>query len=232
MQSAHRGFIPFRCAFLILLFIFLLPSSRAFAAEDLASILSGIRDRYGPLPGLTVPYEREIITRSMAMLGEAVKGDFATGKILFKPPHFLRVQQETPKPEAVISNGDTLWWYIPEKKQAYRYASFKLGKELKLLGDIFQGLRGVEESFVVVLHGRDERGDLQLELTPEPAWPDIDHINLSVDPKGYGIRRVEITNLLGGLTRFNLGEMVVREGFDKDVFSFVPPEGVRVIKED
>lgn len=215
---------------LFCLMLFFFPVSPLFG-DQLSTILEGIKKRYGDLPGLTVPYEREIMTRSMALLGGQVSSDRASGRIHFRPPHFLRVEQEKPTVESLISNGETLWWYIPGKKQVYQYPAEKAGKELKVLGDVLQGLRGVEETFVVMLAGSDDTGGLRLELTPNPPWPQIDHITLSVDQEDYRIRKVEIHNLLGGITRFELGEAVVSKRFDAGFFTFVPPEGVKVIKE-
>jgi len=215
---------------LFCLMLFSLPAS-SLLGDQLSTILEGVRKRYGDLPGLTVPYEREIMTRSMALLGEQMASDRASGKIHFSPPHFLRVDQEKPTEESLISDGNTLWWFIPAKKQVYQYPSHKMGKELKVLGDVLQGLRGVEESFVVMLSGRDDTGGLQLELTPNPPWPEIDHITLSVAQEDYRIRKVEIHNLLGGITRFKLGDVAVRKSFDAGLFTFVPPDGVKVIEE-
>ena len=73
-----------------------------------------------------------------------MEGDMASGQIHFRSPKFLRVQQDTPKPEAIISDGNTLWWYLPHKNQVYRYPSHQLGKEIQLLNDIFQGLRNIK----------------------------------------------------------------------------------------
>ena len=220
-------------SFMMLLLIFLSPLNLVRADDQLAVILEGIREKYGSLPGLNVLYEREIISKSMVLLGDQKNGDLATGRIYFKPPHFLKVAQETPKPEAVITDGDTLWWYIPYKKQVYRYPSHKLGQELRLLGDIFQGLREVEESFeVILLEDGDNEGKHQLRLTPNPPWPQIDHINLSIDKGDYPIRMVEIHNYIGSITIFTLGDIAVQETFEKDFFKFVTPEGVKVIEED
>ena len=218
-------------AWIVLCLILLFLQASPLLGDQLSAILEGLRKRYGDLPGLVVPYEREILTRSMALLGEQTASDRASGKIYFRPPHFLKVEQERPAEEDLISDGNTLWWYIPGKKQVYEYPSQKAGKELKVLGDVLQGLRGVEESFVVMLGGRDGAGNLQLELTPNPPWPEIDHITLYVDQEDNRILKVEIYNLLGGLTRFKLGDLVVKRQFDPGFFSFVPPEGVRVIKE-
>ena len=78
------------------LLLCLLPWSALAADPKLSSILEGIRKRYGLVPGLTLTYEREVITKSMAMLGDQVKAEVATGLIHYKSPHLLKFQQETP----------------------------------------------------------------------------------------------------------------------------------------
>jgi len=204
----------------------------AFAEDPkLSAVLEGIRKRYGLVPGLTLTYEREVITKSMAMLGSQVKPEVATGVIYYKSPHSLKFQQETPTKEILVTDGNVLWWYIQAKNQAHRYSSHQLSQELKLLGDIFQGLRGVEQSFVILQKGEDEKGALILEVTPSPSWGDIDHIDLTITPGTFHIQKVEIYNLLGGLTRFKLGDSIKEERFKDDFFKFTPPEGTRVIEE-
>jgi outer membrane lipoprotein carrier protein len=239
--NTFGGYQPFRGFFLrdmpriaciALSFMMLVWVKPAFAGDQVSSVIQCIQKRYGNLPGLTVPYEREILTRSMALLGDQVASDRATGRIYFKPPHCLRVEQQTPTQESVISNASTLWWYIPEKKKAYQYPAQKLGKELRIFADIFQGLRQAEESFIVSLGGDKQAGERQLELTPNPSWPDIDHITLHLASEDCRIEKIEIYNVLGGMTRFILGKETVEKNFQASFFTFTPPEDVEIIKED
>jgi outer membrane lipoprotein carrier protein len=215
----------------IVLVLSLFPWS-AFAEDPkLSAVLEGIRKRYGLVPGLTLTYEREVITKSMAMLGDQVKAEVATGLIHYKSPHSLKFQQETPTKEILVTDGNVLWWYVQAKNQAHRYSSHQMSREVKLLGDIFQGLRGVEQSFVILQKGEDDKGAMILEVTPSPSWGEIDHIDLTITPGTFHIQKVEIYNLLGGLTRFKLGDSVKEERFKDDFFKFSPPAGTRVIEE-
>ena len=207
-------------------------SSPIMAGDQASVILEGIRERYGPMSGLSSTYRREILSRSMAMLGDRNGGDLATGLIYFKPPYFLKIKQETPKPEIITTDGNILWWYIPHKKLVYRYPSNKLGRELRLLGDVFQGLREVEENFQVTLLEAEKKGAFRLMLKPVPPWPETDHINLTVTRDNYSILAVEIHNLLGNITKFDFENIHVQDDIKKDFFRFTVPEGVRVIKEE
>ena len=135
-----------RILLIIPLLIFLVHSP--VSAEDaLSNILQGIKEHYGQTSGLSVPYTRDVMTRSMSMLGAQSKGDLASGIIHFKAPHFLRLDQEMPASEIIIANDNILWWYIPDKKEAHRYRAKDFGKELRLLSDIFRGLAEVKIVF-------------------------------------------------------------------------------------
>lgn len=217
--------------FLLLPVLFFFNGSQAVGDEGLSMILNGILDRYGKLPGLTVPYKREIISKSMTMLGGQVGYDPATGKIHFKPPHYIAIKQEEPRPETVTTDGKTLWWYIPDKNLVYEYPSDMLGKELRLLSSIFRGLSRVEDNFDV--EQSDLNNDLvyNLKLTPSPTWEDIDHITLSVARDDYKICVIEIHNVLGNVTRFLLGDFLIEKDLTDEFFRFVPSEGIKVIRE-
>jgi outer membrane lipoprotein-sorting protein len=217
---------------LVIMFLLVLwPWTTVMADDQLSTIIEGVQKRYGALLGLAVSYEREVITRSMAVLGMQTQKDLASGMIYFRTPNSLKVQQETPDTEVVIINKDTLWWYIPRKKLVYKYPSHKLGQEMQLLSDIFQGLQQVESRFKVTLIADHTDMGVEIKLEPDPPWEQIDHIELWIDPGNYHIRIIEIYNYLGGLTRFTLGEPSARTVFDENFFNFLVPEGVTIIEE-
>lgn len=199
--------------------------------ERLNGVLGGILKVYGGLPGLTVSYQREIITKSMAMLGDEMKSDIAAGRFLFKPPHYLKVEQDTPEREIVTTEDKSIWWYIPAKKLVYQYPADKLGKELRLLSELFMGLNNAADTFNITLSESEGDEKYDLELKPKEPWEDINHIILSVDRDDLNIKVVEIHNFIGGVTRFRLGEFSGLNDLEKEDFVFVIPEGVEVIKE-
>jgi outer membrane lipoprotein-sorting protein len=218
----------FRLLFLAILL--LSATGTAWCEEPLQFVLEGLKEKYGHLSGLKVGYTREIITRSMSLLGGRAQGDRARGHIFFKPPHFLRLEQKAPAEETVLTDGTVMWWYVPEKREAYTYDAGKFGKELGLLSDIFRGLAHAGERFGVTCIPAKESGETRLELTPVPAWEEIDRIVVTLTG-GYGIRVVEIHNMLGTVTRFTLDAIQEMDAFDSGFFHFEAPEGVRVVEQ-
>ena len=215
---------------LIIPLLTFLAHSPVLAEDALSDILQGIQNRYGHTSGLSVPYTRDVMTRSMSLLGTQAKGDLASGVIHFKSPHFLRLDQEMPASETIIANDEMLWWYIPGKKEAHQYQAKDFGKELRLLGDIFSGLAEVKDRFKVQLQEPEENGDYRILLTPDPPWQEIDRIALTLSP-AYEIRCVRIFNALGSVTRFNLDDFTLGKTFENGFFEFVAPPGVSVIVE-
>ncbi len=200
------------------------------AGTSWREVVDCLRDELGELQGLSVSYKRVIFTSS-TMLLEGDKGeDPATGRMYFKPPHFLKIAQEDPREEIVVADGETLWWYIPVEKRAYRYHAETMGQELRALTDVFRGLRDVEDSFEVIWEGHTPKGDRRIRLLPAPPWSQTDSIVLEVTP-GCSLRTVEIHNAVGNITRFELDSAEKDEEFQDGFFSFTVPEGVRVIDE-
>lgn len=200
------------------------------AEDSLSRILQGVKDRYGRMPGLSAEYTREVITRSMSMLGGKASGDRATGTLSFRSPCFLRLDQKSPDPEMLLTDGKSLWWYIPKKGEVHRYKASKFGKELSLLADIFQGLVRVGERFEATLLSETPQEGSRIELKPTPPWEEVDRIVLDLSPS-HEIRGLDIVNLLETVTRFTISGVHAKDAFEEGFFEFVVPQGVKLIEE-
>lgn len=228
-SSGEKGHDEMReFVFLIIACMFLQGS--AAADTELSDIMAGIRGTYGNLKGLSLEYQREVITHTMSMLGKKATGDKASGHIYFRPPHFLRLDQEKPTAETLITDGNFLWWYVPRKQKAYRYAASEFGRELNLLSDIFRGLAKIEDNFQVILQDTDDQKQYHIELIPDPPWQEVDRIQLTVTP-AYQIAELRIYNMMGGVTVFYLKNLKEKSAFPDGFFSLDLPEGVEMIDE-
>jgi outer membrane lipoprotein carrier protein len=180
---------------------------------------------------LSAEYTREAISKAMAMLAVADRHDLARGRLYFKPPHSLRLEQTSPQEELLLTDGQTLWWYLPVKKEGYKYSTKEFGQELRLLSDVLKGLRDTEDSFQISLKATPQTDNYHLVLKPEPPWQEIDHLEVIIRKKDFAITRVEIYNNIGGLTRFLLSNWKEKDRFRKGLFSFSPPPGIKVIEK-
>ncbi|MGD9162052.1 MAG: outer membrane lipoprotein carrier protein LolA [Desulfobacteraceae bacterium] len=213
-----------------LLFFFFLASPAVHAGTKVTRILEKVVENHKQFTaGMSVPYQREILTKSMAMLEDDMGFDKASGVFFFKGPDFLKVQQDTPGREFVISNGKSIWWYVPAEKTAYRYDNME--KELSILSMIFMGLKNPEDNFDVTTTESADADEHILTLTPKESLEEIDQIDVAVSDKDYKITRVEILDIAGNLTRFKLGEFERKKDIDDSFFDFKVPDDVKVIEE-
>lgn len=223
--------IAWSVALLICAVFFISPAFASKTDDQLSVILDGVLKRYGELKGLSVPYKREIITKSMALLGNVAKADGATGKIIFKTPYYLAIEQATPDRETITTDGQTAWYFIEAKKTVYEYPVDQMGKYIKLFSAIFSGLSKVGDSFDVMQSDPGDMKEYHLKLVPYPSWEEVDYINLLVDRDNFNVRVVEIHDLLGTTTRFTLDEFSVRKDLKNEYFKFKADSGVKIIKE-
>jgi outer membrane lipoprotein-sorting protein len=205
--------------------------SHAHADEQLSTVLDGIFNRYGSLKGLSVPYTREYMTKTMAMLGKNAKPEKAAGTIFFKPPNCLELRQTTPGKESLMTDGETIWYYVEAKKTVNEYSAAKAGKVIKLLSDLFGGLSKVKDNFDITQPDLSDTKEYHLKLVPNPAWEEVEHIDLLVARDNFNLHVIEIHDLLGNVTKFTLDEMTIRKNLKKEDFIFKVPAGVKTIKD-
>lgn len=216
---------------LSLLLLGSIPPGSVLPDDRLPTVIEGISGRYGDAKGLAAEYTREAISKTMAKLGAADRHDLARGRLYFSPPHFVRLEQASPQEELLLTDGQTLWWYVPLKKEAYKYPAKKFGQELRLLGDVLKGLKDAEDRFQITLKAIPETDTYHLILRPEPPWQDIDHLEVIICKGDFAINQVDIYNTIGGLTRFVLSSWKQKDRFGKGFFSFFPPPDIEVIEK-
>jgi outer membrane lipoprotein carrier protein len=212
-----------------ILFLGSILQATALPEDQVDIILDGLRAKYGRVQGLTALYTREAISKTMVTLGVTERRDVARGRLNFRPPYLLRLEQTSPQEELLITDGQRLWWYIPKKKEAYRYSADTFGTELRLLGDVLQGLSGARDKFTITCSDNPDAAHYYLELTPDPPWKDIDRLELMIGKGDLSIEQVDIVNTIGGLTRFILSNLKEDIPLRDELFSFTAPPGTKLI---
>jgi len=216
-----------RCLLIALAAICMSPSG-AWAQGSLQARFQAFQDRYRGLKGVEIPYERVVITASMAMLGQDISGDAAQGAIFFAPPQKLKLVQEQPTQEIILADGQYLWWYVPAQKKVYRYAPETFGKEMGLLAGLLGGLERVEQDFEVVLTAEPAPDNLRIDLRPLNPHADIDRLVVDLDAV-CDIQQLLIVSPLGSKTRFRFGPLREVAGFRPHFFQFEVPRGVELV---
>ena len=201
---------------------------------DQDEILSAVQKKYAGMETLRADYTRVTTTPAMDGVFQSTSQHAASGLLMFKKPTKLILNQATPRPEQFVTDGATVWWFIPEENVVHRYQNVDVYGELKPLLDFFAGLGGLEGSFAVKVTPAGENGeaDHRLDLTrlkSDGAGPR--EITVWVDPENFDMKGFSLTALTGESTIFTLTNLELNPGLDDSIFIFRIPKGVEVIND-
>lgn len=156
----------------------------------------------------------------------------------------FRFNYTKPK-QQIISNGKTVWYYLPDNKQVIVTDAAKLfagGNGLAL--SYLTGLGTIEEDFDVKLLSDtpDKKGNYQLDLTPKKPSAAVKKLQLFIGSaavdKGkdnsepfFPISSSTIIDHGGNRSSIDYSRIKVNSGVAGDRFNFTPPAGVDIIKQ-
>jgi outer membrane lipoprotein carrier protein len=187
----------------------------------------GVQRRYEGMQSLTARFEQ---TSHVASLGGASgAAETSSGRVALAKPGKMRWSYEEPEPSLVVSDGDTLWTFDPQLKEAQRFPV----TEGLLEGAAVQFLIGrgdILRQFEVSGGPCDESPQL-LHLVPrEPA--SYSRLELRVDASSGEIVESSIFDLFGNVTRVRYRDIRTDVPLAPETFRFTPPAGVRILEAE
>jgi len=205
-------------------------STATGAAPDLRTVLERMQKRYDQAKDLRARFSQNY---TRAVVGRST---LSTGTLTFKKPGRMRWDYEKPEARMFLSNGQLLWLYEPEEKQAFKQdlKSSQLPAALAFL----MGKGRITDEFEVEfakepkdgktkLAGRP--GDIRLLLSPRRPQSAYKSILFVVDPKEYLVRESVLVDAQGNTNHFVFDGLEVNVKVSDALFKWSPPAGVRVV---
>lgn len=202
-------------------------------AQGLQEVLDAVKTRYKGLADLTADYSRTTKSPAMDSLFKAGSSHTASGRLWFKTPGLLRMEQAKPRLETLVTNGVTVWWYVPEEQEVQKYAGAELFAELKPLIDFLGGLDRLSESFVVSLSAPKEGGassEYVLDLAPKTQGVGPQRITVRFSAKDLTLLGFRFVSVMGETTDFVLSGVKTDQKVPAGRFIFHPPTGTKVVE--
>jgi outer membrane lipoprotein carrier protein len=197
--------------------------------EELSNLLEKLKSQFGTNRTFKAEYTRDLLPKVSTVLPSASMK--AEGTLLFASPNKLRLEQQKPRPEQLISNGEKVWWYIPAEKTVQIFTLKDHGQQVKPITDFFSGLGGLEKHFNVKLDKTvpEEAPFYALLLAPKNPQPDLNQITLRLSKETLLPLEFTFFNLLGDGTRFRFSQVQTGVKIPGAAFQFTPPKGTQVI---
>ena len=204
--------------------------ARAITPDE---IVAEIQKKYAELTTLSADYTR--VTRTPAMEGvfQSSSEQTASGFLRFKKQAKLSLNQGKPDTELMVTDGKTVWWYIPEDNLVHVYDNVTVYEELKPLLDFLNGLSGLEGKFSikVVPAGTVNEFNHRLDLHRLHEGSGPADLTVWFKPQTYDLAGFRLTSLTGEATDFNLSNLVLNPELEDSLFIFRIPPGTEVLEE-
>jgi outer membrane lipoprotein carrier protein len=208
------------CSLLTLIVALQAPAAASLATDNEATrLLSAVQERHRALSDLEA---RFVQTYRSGALGQEI---VEHGLFRFKRPGMMRWEYRSPEKKLFLSDGQTVYFYVPEDHQVVVQDQAGLqGRAFRLLAGDVALTRDFESEIEKRVEGR-----VVLRLTPRQPDPEVETIVLEVDDQRR-IRGIEVHDLQGAVNRFDFDHVKENRGLPRRLFQFEIPSGVEVVR--
>jgi outer membrane lipoprotein carrier protein len=195
----------------------------AHAEESAATVVARVQKYYDATKDLHAKFEQQLATASRAP-------QKAAGQVWLKKPGKMRWDYATPEKKLMVSDGATLWVYVPEDEQAYRQ-DLK-GNALPAQVSFLLGEGKLDKEFDASITKVDgiAADELALKMVPKVGTAAYRYIVFVVDGKSGQVRQTIIYGQDGGTNRLSFVDVQQNKGVDDGKFKFSPPSGTHILK--
>ena len=218
------------------------PASAAGGA-DLQAVVATLEKSYNELKDMQAEFSQTTLIASIK------REERGSGEVSIKKPAggtaMFRFDYRKPN-QQIVSNGKTVWYYLPENNQVMVSDVARLfdgGKGVAL--NYLTGMGHVSRDFTISFagSGRDKKGNYVLDLVPKRESQALAKLQLAIDAKAVERYKAEgkaegqfpvvssvVFDPLGNKTTIHYSKVRVNRGIGSERFNFKVPAGAEVIK--
>jgi outer membrane lipoprotein carrier protein len=191
---------------------------------DVATVVDRVQQRYDGAGDFRARFNQTLTSAAFK------RKTSSTGEVLLKKPGRMRWNYQSPDPKMYLSDGDLLWLYEPEDKQAFKQdlKSTQLPAALAFLTG--KGKLATEFDIIFATNPRvGGPGDYVLSLSPRQPQAQVKSILFVVDPQTFHVRESMITDAQGNTNDLLFSDIKINTRLADSTFRWTPPPGTRVI---
>ncbi|MDR3155286.1 MAG: outer membrane lipoprotein carrier protein LolA [Deltaproteobacteria bacterium] len=202
------------------------------------ALLGKFAARYKGLTAFKASYRRSTSTPATDPVFKSQAVQTAEGVLYWKKPLGLRLAQEKPSAEELVTDGATAWWYLPAEKTVRVYEGFDLAEGFRPLTAFFDGADELKKHFLITAAQEDPSrpGATGFVLAPKEKEAGEDGAAAGTITVWCGEEAVlegfRLSSGTGEKTDFYLDSPEINPELPEDFFRFKPPRGTAVVREE
>jgi len=193
--------------------------------KDLNSLIDGVDKAFASMKD----FQAKFIQISKNPVNQSQQDE---GLLYLTKDKKMRVDYQKPEEKHFISNGKTLFTYVPANRQVTQdVVKDSMVEQFPIM--FLLGRSGLRKEFKEVRFLNVKpmfEGDQVLRLTPNRKSQDIERIEIEVNPRTNLIDRMTILNTDKSSTDFAFLEIEINRNIPASTFEFTPPQGIRVVQ--
>jgi len=198
------------------------PAAAGDEGLQLDPLVERVQQVYRETRDLTASFEQSY---HFKVTGRSKK---SSGRVYLKLPGKMRWDYLAPEPKHFIADGRTLWVIAPQDRQVMRQPLVQ--SEISSVLGFLMGSGELRTQFELQLLGRDASLRYRLKLVPRGGETLYRHVVLVIEPLTFRTVETEVTDAAGNLNHLVFREIKVNQGLPDSGFSFVIPDGYRIIE--
>lgn len=211
--------------FVLALFWCVLSVSQVWANPPKArELLARIQAYYEETHNFVAEFEQEVHWRR----GNEVR--LSKGKVYLQKPGLMRWEYTWPEELLIVADGLNVYIYSVQDKQVMVFPSGKALSPKTTLG-FMTGKGNLQRDFDLLACEELPGGKMKLLLRPRLESSQVAKLALVVDPSTGAISEIWFWDHLGNLTKIRFFKVKRNLKLAPELFRFVPPEGVEIVRE-
>ena len=170
-------------------------------------------------------YEAEFIQKSYIKMMD--KTQYVKGIVSIKKPGKMKWSYGAPDTQILISNGNTLWLYVPDEEQATKVPIESIYSS-NTPALFLAGKGKLAQSFNVERVNLD-KDPLIITLTPKADDQSLTRLKLFANKKNYQITGSTVYDKLGNKTEIRFSNIKTNREIPDKTFQFQAPANVEVL---
>ena len=207
-----------------LAFFLLLTQAASRPAADFGAVIDGVDRTFARMRD----FSADFVQFEENSLNQRQQG---TGHLYLMRPRMARYEYTTPEAQLFVSDGKTVYWYVPADRQV-RKDSLRdaLDDRIPLMFLVGRSnLRGEFTSFERLSTKPEVEGTMVVRMHTKRKT-DLTELLMEVEPVSFLIRRLVLTHEDGTRSDLRFSNIRVNSGLKASLFEFTVPAGVQVLE--
>jgi outer membrane lipoprotein carrier protein len=193
-------------------------------AQDIHLLARAVDDHYNRLrsleAGFTETYKGSGVER------------VESGTLWLKKPRKMRWEYRSPKEKLFVSDGQSVWFYLPTERQL-RKTEFRKLDDLRSPIAFLLGKTKLENELQGLSKAIDQTpassGNIVLRGVPKAMTGQVSEVQVEIAPSNQ-IVRIVLMEADGGTTEFRFADWKENQELNDGLFHFTPPAGVEIVE--